>query len=66
MHMSSYPFVPLLAVDADLRHSVQELEETRRRNLGLGVVRCVRGSSAEGCAASDDGRDDPAAENQRR
>lgn len=57
----TYPFVSLLAVDADLRHAVQQLEETRRRDLGLGVVGRVGGSPAEGGAAGHDGGDDPAA-----
>lgn len=55
-----YPFVSLLAVDADLRHTVQQLEETRCRDLGLGVVGRVRGSPAKGGAAGHDGGDDPA------
>lgn len=60
--MSSYPFISLLAVDADLRHTVQQLEEARCWDLGLGVVRCVGGGSAERCSTGDDGWDDPARE----
>lgn len=55
-----YPFVSLLAVDADLGQAVQQLEEARGGDLGLGVVGRVGGSPAEGRAAGDDGGDDPA------
>lgn len=58
--MRSYPFVSLLAVDADLWHAVQQLEEACGRDLGLGVVGSVGRSPAEGCATGDDGGDDPA------
>lgn len=60
--MPSYPFISLCAVDADLWHAVQQLEEARCWDLGFGVVWRVRRGSAEGCAAGDDGWDDPAGE----
>lgn len=49
-----------VTVDVNLGHSVQQLEEACSWNLGFGIVRGVGGGSAQGCAACDDGRNDPA------
>lgn len=42
MYEFLYPFLALSAVDVDLGHAVQELEEAGSGDFGLGVVRCVR------------------------